>query len=216
MYKLKYGAFGAITLISINFVLNFLVTFGDWIPVPRGKQVNFDSGVAGSLRGALKGMAGKRLAGKISVERNLVSDDIKKEKRVGGIHFLFDWLTFGNVTIWVVGEEWQWEEVPANRCDNKNGAIRFRGNLEGKLLHTNPDEMAIIKELQLQTETNRYLVGSLEEIEAQAANMASKQYIDIDAATQLGAVISDRMKNIRIMMKGRGGGEVEAMASEMS
>ena len=214
IFKVRYGVFAVIGVPTACFVMVILMCYGDYLPIKRGRQINFDSGIAGTLRGNLVHHPGGRVSGRLSIERGLVPEEISKSNRVGGIQYLLDWLTVGNITIWVTGEHWQWMDIPSNQTDNKHGAMRFIGNLEGQTLW-NEKEMPLYQAMRKLAEINKELVTTLEEVEAQASNMASKQYLDIDIATQLAKTISDRMKNVRIMSRGRGG-DVDALGSEMA
>ena len=213
IFKVKYGSIAIIVIISAQFLVTFMNSFGDWIPVPRGKQINLDSGVAGAMRGKPYSLPGNMMTGKVSIEKRLLDEKTIKENRVGGMHYFLDWLTFGNVTIYLTGQKWQWQEIPASQSDNKYGAIRFIGNLKGEPIWDDK-EYPLYKEIKHLSTINSCMASALEEIEAQASNISAKQYIDIDAASQLIRTVSDRVKNIKIVTKGRGG-DTEALASEM-
>lgn len=214
IFKIKYGGLGVFLLVATLFTHDFLIAYGDWLPIKRGMQINFDSGVAGTLRGELIPHPGGLVSGRVSIERRLVPSDVAIDNRVGGMSYLKDWFTFGNITIWVTGQRWQWIDIPTTQADNKNGAIRFLGNVRGEPLW-NKEEFPLYRELENLSFINKTITAAMEEIESQAANMAAKQYVDIDEATQLAKAIADRMKNVRIVMRGRGG-EGEAIAGEMA
>jgi len=217
IYGVMANPYGRITALAgpcLIFLLTFLVAYGDYIPIIlRGKQVNFSSGISGTLRGSLKEHAGGRVTGLVSIEKSLVPEDIIKTRRPGGIQYFLDWLTMGNVTIYVTGDKEQWVDIPSKDCDNRNGAINFIGNVRGELVQSSPETL-VYKRLKNAQDINRYSVSALEHIRAQVANIASQKLMDMDASSQLLEHIGDRVKNVRIMAK-RGGNE-EAVASEMS
>lgn len=209
-----YGRVTSLLLPTLLFGLGFMMCYGDYLPfIPRGKQVNFDSGIAGTLRGALIHHTGGKATGMISIEKTLVPEKVIRERRVGGMHYLMDWMTMGNVTVFVTGEKWQWIDIPASQADNRNGAIRFVGNIRGELL-PDPREMPLYMNLRNLTTINRHTLTNMQWIEHQAANIAAQKVMDMDSASQLFKEIADRAKNIRIMSR-RGGSE-DSIASELS
>lgn len=209
-----YGRITSLALPALIFCLIFLVAYGDYIPlIPRGRQVNFSSGISGTLRGALKHHSGGRVTALVSIEKSLVPDEIIKTRRPGGVQYLLDWMTMGNVTIQVTGDRDQWIDIPTKDSDNRHGAIMFIGNVKGEQVESSPEAL-LYKELKTAQDINRYAVSALEHIRAQVANIASQKLMDMDASSQLLEHIGDRVKNVRIMSK-RGGSE-DAVATEMS
>ncbi len=190
----------------------FLMSYGDYIPfVPRGKQVNFDSGIAGTLRGALIDHVGGKRTGMVSIEKSLVPEKVIKERRVGGINYFIDLLTMGNVTIYVTGEHWQWQDIPSNQCDNRHSAIRFGGNIKGEVIPYSPDSQLQLQLKNLVT-ANRYALTTMQWLQHQVANISSQKLMEMDSASQLLKEIGDRVKNVKILSKR---GSEDAVASEL-
>lgn len=186
---------------------------GDWLPIiRRGKQINFDSGISGSLRGQIKSYPGNRKMAIVAFEKTLVPIDYLTENQVTGWkNQMLDWFSGNVATVRVVGDDWQWQTIDDAECDNPNGAIRFRGNIWGESV--NNSDLAVNMRMKEQSDTLRQVSTQLEEIELQMANITSAKYMDIDIASQKLKKIAENVKHVNFIAGKKVTNEADAMST---
>lgn len=187
--------FGMVLPILIGIWVYYKV-IGDWFPmIKRGKQINFDSGIAGTLRGQIKSLPGRKKMAIVAFEKKLLPDEyIKENQATGWMNSFMDSLSGNCVAVRVLGDDWQWETIDDVECDNPHGGIRFRGNIWGNAI--NNAEMATNLKLKEQTNTLREIMTRMEETESQLANMAATNWADTDMASQKLKAIAERVKHV--------------------
>jgi hypothetical protein len=198
--------------------LLFLVSFaaqniwGDWFTFLRAPPEFITlSGVGGRKVDGPIPLPGGRVSFRVSFNRSVLNQHIKKRRRGGFFSFLG--LFAGTVILDVSGRREQFESVDARDCENPNGCIFFKGRLDGAELR-NQEVMSGLAELRRVSDLYRGVVASMKLYGQQLTVLINQRHLDDEHTFSRLKSLGDHLKNVKIIAKGGGG--ADAIAAEMN
>lgn len=157
------------------------------------------TGIVGTVIGTPVPEHGGRVTYNVCFEKRYVEKSIRRRVE-GAFSFVRDFIS-GTITIPITAERNLFEAIPQYDCENKDGAILFKGSISGGNIR-NPNFIYGAEELKRMNKINAYLHNSLSSLEEQLANIANMKTYDAEAMSQKLSLISDNVKRTIVMTKG--------------
>lgn len=213
VYKNQQGSITTYILTLAIVALTFVVLFGDWLWFRRGQQVNLLSGISGTQIGAPVQEYGGYETRYVSFERKMVPRE--KRKQIEGVLYWVKNFFTATIVVPITAKRSLWEEVPDYDSENPNGAVFFRGRIDGGDLR-NPDILLGIKQIERQSRIISYIQTAAAQMEEQLSAIANQKIYDAEKMSQHLKLIGDNVKHITVVTGKGGSGGIEAAAGEMS
>lgn len=215
IFKNPYLRIVALAPSFLLFTLNFMTLYGDFLPFKRGTLVVTGSGVIGTQVGsAIQEYSGieTRL---VAFQRDQINPELKKQQE-GGLYWLFD-LCMGTVTIPLQGKTGvHWRDIPLDDTENQmSSAVLYLKRLDGGELR-NPELISGIKQLERQSIIISHVFNAMSVLEEQIANISNLKNLDLKEMASELQLISDKVKNVKLITRGNAGSDVATVASELT